>query len=36
MSFGALSEDAKIVLAGNAELVGTGICTDEGGMLPEE
>jgi len=36
MSFGALSEEAKISLAKGAELVGTGICSGEGGMLPEE
>ena len=36
MSFGALSEEAKITLATGAELVGTGICSGEGGMLPEE
>lgn len=36
MSFGALSEEAKIALATGAELVGTGICSGEGGMLPEE
>jgi glutamate synthase domain-containing protein 2/CDGSH-type Zn-finger protein len=36
MSFGALSEEAKTALARGAELVGTGICSGEGGMLPEE
>ena len=36
MSFGALSEEAKIALAKGAELSGTGICSGEGGMLPEE
>jgi len=36
MSFGALSEEAKISLAKGAELAGTGICSGEGGMLPEE
>jgi nitrite reductase/ring-hydroxylating ferredoxin subunit len=36
MSFGALSESAKVALARGAELVGTGICSGEGGMLPEE
>ncbi|PVB61785.1 glutamate synthase-related protein [Labrenzia sp. 011] len=36
MSFGALSEQAKIALARGAELAGTGICSGEGGMLPEE
>ncbi len=36
MSFGALSEEAKIALARGAERAGTGICSGEGGMLPEE
>lgn len=36
MSFGALSEEAKIALARGAETAGTGICSGEGGMLPEE
>jgi len=36
MSFGALSEEAKIALAKGADLAGTGICSGEGGMLPEE
>ncbi len=36
MSFGALSEEAKIALASGAERAGTGICSGEGGMLPEE
>ncbi|MBT3366989.1 MAG: Rieske 2Fe-2S domain-containing protein [Nitrospina sp.] len=36
MSFGALSEEAKIALAMGAEMAGTGICSGEGGMLPEE
>ena len=36
MSFGALSEEAKVALAQGAELAGTGICSGEGGMLPEE
>ncbi len=36
MSFGALSEEAKLALASGAELAGTGICSGEGGMLPEE
>jgi glutamate synthase domain-containing protein 2 len=36
MSFGALSEEAKISLARGAELSGTGICSGEGGMLEEE
>lgn len=36
MSFGALSEEAKIALAKGAQLAGSGICSGEGGMLPEE
>ena len=36
MSFGALSEEAKISLSKGAELAGTGICSGEGGMLDEE
>jgi len=36
MSFGALSEEAKIALARGAQMSGTGICSGEGGMLPEE
>ena len=36
MSFGALSEPAKVALARGADLAGTGICSGEGGMLPEE
>ena len=36
MSFGALSEESKIALAMGAEMAGTGICSGEGGMLPEE
>lgn len=36
MSFGALSEEAKLSLSKGAELAGTGICSGEGGMLPEE
>ncbi len=36
MSFGALSEEAKMALARGAERAGTGICSGEGGMLPEE
>jgi glutamate synthase domain-containing protein 2 len=36
MSFGALSFEAKVALAKGAELAGTGICSGEGGMLPEE
>jgi len=36
MSYGALSEEAKVSLAKGAELAGSGICSGEGGMLPEE
>jgi glutamate synthase domain-containing protein 2/nitrite reductase/ring-hydroxylating ferredoxin subunit len=36
MSFGSLSEESKIALARGAEIAGTGICSGEGGMLPEE
>lgn len=36
MSFGALSETAKVALSRGAELAGAGICSGEGGMLPEE
>jgi glutamate synthase domain-containing protein 2 len=36
MSYGALSEEAKVSLARGAQLAGTGICSGEGGMLPEE
>ncbi|MCI0832750.1 MAG: CDGSH iron-sulfur domain-containing protein [Chloroflexi bacterium] len=36
MSFGSLSEEAKVALATGAELAGTGICSGEGGMLAEE
>ncbi len=36
MSFGALSEEAKIALSRGAEMSTTGICSGEGGMLPEE
>lgn len=36
MSYGALSEEAKVALARGAELAGTGICSGEGGMLAEE
>ena len=36
MSFGALSEEAKVALSKGAELAGTGICSGEGGMLPGE
>ena len=36
MSFGALSQEAKVALALGAEAAGTAICSGEGGMLPEE
>ncbi len=36
MSFGALSEEAKIALAMGAEMADTGIASGEGGILPEE
>jgi len=36
MSFGALSQEAKIALARGAKLVGTAMCSGEGGMLPQE
>jgi glutamate synthase domain-containing protein 2/nitrite reductase/ring-hydroxylating ferredoxin subunit len=36
MSFGALSLEAKTALSKGADLAGTGICSGEGGMLPEE
>ncbi len=36
MSFGALSAEAKIALARGAKKAGTGVCSGEGGMLPEE
>ncbi|MEZ3117494.1 glutamate synthase-related protein [Halobaculum sp. MBLA0147] len=36
MSYGALSEEAKVALAKGADAAGTGICSGEGGMLPEE
>ena len=36
MSFGALSREAKIALSMGAEMSGTGICSGEGGMLPDE
>ena len=36
MSFGALSEEAKVALSKGADQAGTGICSGEGGMLPEE
>ncbi len=36
MSFGALSREAKISLSKGADMAGTGICSGEGGMLPDE
>ncbi|MGJ8677019.1 MAG: glutamate synthase-related protein [Akkermansiaceae bacterium] len=36
MSFGALSPETKTALSKGAELAGTGICSGEGGILPEE
>lgn len=36
MSFGALSQEAKQALSKGAQMAGTGICSGEGGMLPEE
>ncbi|TDI72165.1 MAG: glutamate synthase [Bacteroidetes bacterium] len=36
MSYGALSKEAKIALSKGAERAGTGICSGEGGMLPQE
>jgi len=36
MSYGALSEEAKTALSRGAQMSGTGICSGEGGMLPEE
>jgi CDGSH-type Zn-finger protein len=36
MSFGALSEEAKVALARGAEMAGTGICSGEGGSLKDE
>ncbi len=36
MSYGALSPEVKVALAKGAEMAGTGICSGEGGMLPEE
>lgn len=35
MSYGALSREAKIALAKGSTLVGTAMCSGEGGMLPE-
>ena len=36
LSFGALSREANIALAKGTKLVGTLMCSGEGGMLPEE
>ena len=36
MSFGALSEEAKVAISKGADAAGTGVCSGEGGMLPEE
>ncbi|VAW39070.1 Glutamate synthase [NADPH] large chain [hydrothermal vent metagenome] len=36
MSFGSLSQEAKVALARGAEGAATGICSGEGGMLPQE
>lgn len=36
MSFGALSREAKVAMSKGAEMAGTGICSGEGGMLPQE
>ncbi len=36
MSFGALSREAKIALAKGTSLVGTAMCSGEGGMLSDE
>jgi glutamate synthase domain-containing protein 2 len=36
MSFGALSREAKIALARGTKIMGTVMCSGEGGMLPEE
>jgi glutamate synthase domain-containing protein 2 len=36
MSFGALSRETKIALARGTKIVGTVMCSGEGGMLPEE
>lgn len=36
MSYGALSREAKIALAKGSSLVGTAMCSGEGGMLPDE
>lgn len=36
MSFGAIGAEAKVAMSMGAEMAGTGICSGEGGMLPEE
>ena len=36
MSFGSLSREAKLALAKGSRKAGTGICSGEGGMMPEE
>ena len=36
MSFGAVSQETKVALAQGAQQAGTGICSGEGGILPEE
>jgi glutamate synthase domain-containing protein 2 len=36
MSFGSLSQSAKVALAKGADMAGTGICSGEGGMLADE
>ena len=35
MSYGALSKEAKIALAKGSAMAGTGMCSGEGGILPE-
>lgn len=35
MSYGAISKEAKVALAKGSALVGTAMCSGEGGMLPE-
>jgi glutamate synthase domain-containing protein 2 len=35
MSYGAISKEAKVALAKGSSLVGTAMCSGEGGMLPE-
>ena len=36
MSFGALSKEIKVGLAKGSAMVGTAMCSGEGGILPEE